>query len=613
MRFPKFLKRPNLFSRGPIYDRIGLEKGHKIANIGTTLSRFSVFKKFFYEILFWTALMTSAWFLWIIFPSYFSETTAYKPIARTRNGTYFGFHDRKWDQDFFLGMPYAEPPLEKLRFRRPQSLNQSWNGLRDASEYGPMCITYWNADKANSYPQSEDCLSINVIRPSLAGTSNTKLLPVAVFIYGGAGAGSGARHQSYNMSFIVSHATMHDMPFIAVSFNYRSTIWGFLTSRETQGTGNLNVGLHDQRLALQWVQENIHAFNGDPTQVTLWGGSSGADDVGLHLLAYGGRDDRLFRAAILQSGSAVTRLGFRHFSSQPSFDRLVNSTSCEGVEDSLNCLRFLPHQEVSAGFMNAVDESLDILSHSLPVIDGDLIQSYSSLSLKNSKFVKVPLIIGVTSNEGYDWISPSFSRWEHMIDDLQGFFRQYPTTVVDRLLSYYPAASRSQPLDPPIKGIEDLDTYNRMETVYGDLERNAAKRLMCDSFSKFTACYSYRFDAVATLKSKNPHEGVAHSAEIVPVFQNFEGVGFSQEKNPMLGKGKGYIDMSKAIGLMWAGLITHLDPNYAFENETWPRSSTRSPQNIVFNETGPYWIEDDNNRRVATDYINSIQHSVLDK
>lgn len=224
----------------------------------------------------------------------------------------------------------------------------------------------------------------------------------------------------YNMSFLNNHAAKHGIPFISVSFNYRSSIWGFINSQEVVGSRNLNIGLRDQRMALHWVQENIGGFGGDPQRVTLMGGSSGADAIGLHLIAFGGRDDGLFRAAIMQSGGAVTAFISKDLPSQASYDRLVSRTSCSGALDSLDCLRHLPFEELEAAFDRQGENSssevdIDMASHSYPVIDGDLIQTFGSLSLKESKFVKVPILTGVNSNEGFTFISPYLKKWEDIV------------------------------------------------------------------------------------------------------------------------------------------------------------------------------------------------------
>ena len=94
-------------------------------------------------------------------------------------------------------------------------------------------------------------------------------------------------------------------PIIAVSLNYRVGGWGFLSSREMQAAGASNIGLFDQRLALEWIHENIRAFGGDPDKIIIAGESSGAFSVGYHLVGFGGNHENLFRGAILESGTAL--------------------------------------------------------------------------------------------------------------------------------------------------------------------------------------------------------------------------------------------------------------------------------------------------------------------
>lgn len=93
-----------------------------------------------------------------------------------------------------------------------------------------------------------------------------------------------------------------DQPVIAVSMNYRLGMWGFLQTAQIQAEGSSNAGLLDQRLALRWVQDNIGAFGGDPKKVVVWGESAGAQSIAYHLFSYDGRNDGLFRGAIMESG-----------------------------------------------------------------------------------------------------------------------------------------------------------------------------------------------------------------------------------------------------------------------------------------------------------------------
>jgi carboxylesterase type B len=99
---------------------------------------------------------------------------------------------------------------------------------------------------------------------------------------------------------------MHmNKPIIAVTINYRLMGFGFLASREVLEAGVANIGLYDQRLGLRWVAENIAAFGGDPTKVTIAGESAGGSSVGYQMVAFDGNHEGLFRAVIMESGSLL--------------------------------------------------------------------------------------------------------------------------------------------------------------------------------------------------------------------------------------------------------------------------------------------------------------------
>ncbi len=102
------------------------------------------------------------------------------PTASVQNGTISGVHSSTHNQDFFLGVPYAQPPVGELRFTNPQSLNSTYSAKLEATEYKPLCVGY-GGDQIG-YPVSEDCLVLNVVRP--AGYDGQDL-PVGVWIHGG--------------------------------------------------------------------------------------------------------------------------------------------------------------------------------------------------------------------------------------------------------------------------------------------------------------------------------------------------------------------------------------------------------------------------------------------
>ena len=102
------------------------------------------------------------------------------PTVTLQNGTYTGVHQTAYGQDYFLGMPFAQPPLGDLRFRVPEPLNSTWDGSRNATAYYPECVGYGGDDIG--YEVNEDCLALNVIRPS---GYEGEALPIGVWIHGG--------------------------------------------------------------------------------------------------------------------------------------------------------------------------------------------------------------------------------------------------------------------------------------------------------------------------------------------------------------------------------------------------------------------------------------------
>lgn len=171
----------------------------------------------------------------------------------------------------FLGIPYADPVV---RFK-PSVKVASSSALINATSYGPVC-----PQRLSNLPQNgtyaESCLSINVFKPSNA-TSHSAL-PVVAYIPGGA-FNTGYSYSRDIGNMIASRSE----PYIGVSFNYRLGVFGFMSNHLGAKFGAQNLGLRDQILALQWVQENIAAFGGDPSQVTVMGDSAGAHSVRLSL------------------------------------------------------------------------------------------------------------------------------------------------------------------------------------------------------------------------------------------------------------------------------------------------------------------------------------------
>ncbi|GMF26793.1 unnamed protein product [Phytophthora lilii] len=105
------------------------------------------------------------------------------PTVTIKNGSYYGAHQETYNQDLFLGMPYAQPPVGDLRFRNPEPLNTTWSDSKNATEYSPECYGYGSDQWVLGNVISEDCLTINVVHPS--GISADTKLPVGFWIHGG--------------------------------------------------------------------------------------------------------------------------------------------------------------------------------------------------------------------------------------------------------------------------------------------------------------------------------------------------------------------------------------------------------------------------------------------
>ncbi|CAH1981745.1 unnamed protein product [Acanthoscelides obtectus] len=218
-------------------------------------------------------------------------------LANTKYGTISGkvFSTPSAKEFYaFLDIPYASPPIGKLRFQKPLP-PEPWKEVLNATENTKIC---WQlrlrSEKVENDPrENEDCLYLNVYVPK--DPSENEPLAVMVYIHGGMFSFNDGTFKSYKPYNFV------ERDIIMVSFNFRQGPLGFLTTNDSVIPGN--VGLWDQNIALKWVQQNIEAFGGDPKKVTLMGHSSGAVSVTFHMLSK--QSAGLFSGAIAESGAGI--------------------------------------------------------------------------------------------------------------------------------------------------------------------------------------------------------------------------------------------------------------------------------------------------------------------
>jgi para-nitrobenzyl esterase len=232
-----------------------------------------------------------------------------RPLVETSLGPVYGAFDEASQQDRFLGIPYAEPPVDALRFRPPQP-KAPWTAPRDCTRFGHSGVQIFDPSEGDyeeftdalpgaiqeRWVGNEDCLTLNIWRRA-KGTANR---PVLVWIHGGANALESSRLDIYHGDRFVARADV-----IFVSLNYRLGPFGWLDVSGIGGPvfrGSHSNGLRDQLLALTWIRDNIAAFGGDPANITVMGESAGSIDISWHLAA--GKLQGIARRVVMMSGVA---------------------------------------------------------------------------------------------------------------------------------------------------------------------------------------------------------------------------------------------------------------------------------------------------------------------
>ncbi|KAK5650359.1 hypothetical protein RI129_001388 [Pyrocoelia pectoralis] len=292
----------------------------------------------------------------------------------------------------FYAIPYATPPIGELRFKAPLPLQETGtNKVINSSYDGCVCVQLFPSEGG-----CEDCLYLNVYKPHFRAPS--VLLPVMVWIHGGAYVYGDSKYTSYGPDFLINENVM------VVTLNYRLGVFGFLSTEDDIAPGN--YGIKDQVLALQWIHENIIYFGGNPDRVTLFGESAGSSSVSY--LAQFPVTKGLFQGVIMESGTNLCpwSIQVQPLRNAQSLAKLldINTTSPETMIDGL--------RKVDYETVQAAQELLFykiVLLHGLdglplaPVLEppssGALITRGNYDLIKKGKFHKVPYLLGYNALE----------------------------------------------------------------------------------------------------------------------------------------------------------------------------------------------------------------------
>ncbi|KAJ7310013.1 carotenoid ester lipase precursor [Mycena albidolilacea] len=467
----------------------------------------------------------------------------------------------------FLGIPFSQPPVRDLRFRLPVAVSP-YTRTHRATAVGPGCSQQEiklpiltglpqeviddvvNSISESISPASEDCLTINVIKPSTA--SATSKLPVVAWIFGG-GFEVGST-QGYNGTTIVQRSIALGEPVIYVSMNYRVSAFGFLASKEVRAAGVENLGLQDQRQAFRWIQKYITAFGGDPTKVTIWGESSGAISVSLQMLANGGNTEGLFRAGFMQSGSPIPVGPVI----STDYDQIVAQTGCSSASDTLECLRTVPFATLKA----AQDDTPFIFDYQslvlawLPRTDGTFLSDNPQRFVQQGKVAKIPFVTGDCEDEGtlFSLSTLNMTTDSQFIEYIKEFWVPQGTTAQRVTLNtLYPSDQTDG--SPFNTGLLNAVTpqFKRIAAFQGDAVFQAPRRFFQQSLSG----------------KQNQWAFLSKREKAVPLLGSFHGTDIQNV----------YSDGELTDYLI--NFATNLDPN-GKTVPNWPAYTTANPNLLTF-------------------------------
>ena len=471
----------------------------------------------------------------------------------------------------YKGIPYADPPVGDLRWAKPKE-KTPWSDTLSAYAYGKVCPqppTY-NFPKAM---QSEDCLTLNVWAPD---PMPTKAAPVLVYFNKGDG------YVTYGSAQPWSDGTRlaEDQGLVVVTFNYRLGALGGL-AHPALGTDSGNYGVHDQLLVLDWVQQNIDKFGGDPNNVTLYGSHwTGAYSVLLHLVSKltAGK----FHRAIMGSGQPQFH-GLTRAEAEAQALAFTKAIGCDTASDVVTCLRKKTADQV----LNAplplrfwYEPTSTKSAVWLPHVEKTLWDGHPMDLLKAGKINKVPVIIGTSRDDGGSYIAdcktmgaPAYKVF------LEAWFG---TSNAAKILAAYPLSSY------PSSGSRCTQTAYQVRDASGDgaytcPHRQAARALTAAGVDVYlyqhTLPISY-CNFLPQCKRTDPWDVGSTGAGAFKVY-----VFGTELKTPTQGWDKWVFNadekaLNAAVQSYWSSFAATGDPNGSGVPTTWPKYDKTSEQHL---------------------------------
>ncbi|KAB8288475.1 hypothetical protein EYC80_010140 [Monilinia laxa] len=431
----------------------------------------------------------------------------------------------------FKNIRYGLDTSGEGRFAPPRAFTPPHGYHYNATVEGPSCPQPpgWGfLFQTNTTYISEDCLNLNVAKPSWAKAGSK--LPVMVYIYGG-GYFTGTVNERTTAPDGLIHASVEaGEPVIYVGMNYRLNIFGFAASEALRPNKSLNVGLKDQRLALEWIQKNIEAFGGDKDRVTIFGQSSGGLSVGMQILAYGGSKPVPFHSAVMESTALEPTMA-----SNLSFNStagVVALAGCNTTDDqsqaAIDCLRSLSMDTL----LNlAVDQQVVSYTNNdgdiyLPTVDQDFLPLKASELLAQGKFAKVPVIAGWTEDDATLYVWTTIQTANDTKDFLSIIYKELSDPTFDELLDLYPIGEFQANITANLSA-----EFYRTAQIFRDIIITCPSFLFTQAMAKkynTTSPPTYMYALNQTIlgsyidATELPGFGILHTSELPYLFNNID-------------------------------------------------------------------------------------------
>ncbi|XP_025406381.1 esterase E4-like isoform X2 [Sipha flava] len=495
----------------------------------------------------------------------------------------------------FLGIPYAKPPIQDLRFKSPVK-HPGWSGVFKAFSEGNMCMQL-DVFMTKRIIGSEDCLYLNIFMPQEELDNEKKA--VMVFIHGGAFSCGSGTLDFYSPDYLI------DENVIVVTINYRLNVLGFLNFGIDECSGNM--GLKDQLFALKWIKTNISAFGGDANNITIFGESAGSASVHYHLLSP--QSTGMFHKAIMQSGCVFNPWAFNENHKKAAF-KLAEHMGCQ-KDDPKEIVQYLLNVPATdlvkfSTLKLKFEGQRDILNFQfVPTVESDAVNekflpAHPEILMKTAS--PVPIISGLNDLEGMiifaDHHKPSQILEYHKTDKIRRLFESsYTDEVINKIRDFYfdnhSLMNETTKLENTCHMLSDVFFIKDFYRGFNHLLKNGQTQVYNYEFKfngELNACKKLMF---ATRPNISSLKGACHADELNYLFYG-QLFGFL----PKLDSPE--FRMCRTMCKLWCNFAKTGNPNSSDLSFIWNNTSTDDPKYLI--------LDGDNTRMVDGLIVSSRTH-----